>query len=252
MFAPRSRNSLGLLCAVLVLGTGAPGEGSRIEADELEGRAPTAQELQPSVEAALRRESYAPGQAAALAFFNSARGVTMQVFQSGPEQAGPFGRNEMRGVPVSGPRRVGAVWRGRRAWLPIGNWPSGLYFVRLHSQDGRVGYAPFVVRPRRLGVNRVAVVIPTMTWEAYKAKEREFYLSLPAEKVDQKTFVEMLEVLPPKNWRNEGDFVSFLMIEHWSGPYTSQYARRGKGEDATYWQKLVDSTDRSTWMKRER
>jgi len=91
-----------------------------------------------------------------------------------------------------------------------------------------------------------------MTWEAYKAKEREFYLSRPAEKVDQKTFVEMLEVLPPKNWRNEGDFVSFLMIEHWSGPYTSQYARRGKGEDATYWQKLVDSTDRSTWMKRER
>jgi len=171
MFAPRSRNSLGLLCVVLLLGTGAPREGSRLEADELEGRAPTAQELQPSVEAAFRRESYAPGQAAALAFFNSARGVTMQVFQSGPEQAGPVGRNEMRGVPVSGLRRVGAVWRGRRAWLPIGNWPSGLYFVRLHSRDGRVGYAPFVVRPRRLGVNRVAVVIPTMTWEAYNIRD---------------------------------------------------------------------------------
>jgi|SRR2546426_10161068 len=32
--------------------------------------------------------------------------------------------------------------------------------------------------------------------------------------------------------------------------YAQQYARRGTGEDATYWQKLVDSTDRSTWMKR--
>jgi hypothetical protein len=65
-------------------------------------------------------------------------------------------------------------------------------------------------------------------------------------------FTEMLEVLPPKNWRNDGDFESFLMSEHWSGPYTHQYARRGRGDDATYWQRMVDSTDRSTWMKRER
>lgn len=91
-----------------------------------------------------------------------------------------------------------------------------------------------------------------MRYEDYKAKEREFYLSRPAERVSAKTFTEMLEVLPPKNWRNEGDFESFLMIEHWSGPYTQQYARRGSGEDAQYWTKLVDSTDRGTWMKRER
>jgi hypothetical protein len=171
MFAPRSRNGLGLFCILLVVGIGAPGQGSPLEADELEGRAPTAQELQPSVEAAFRRESYAPGQAAALVFFNSARAVTMQVFQSGPEPAGPVGRNEMQGVPVSRVRHVGTVSRGRRAWLPIGNWPSGLYFVRLHSRDGRFGYAPFVVRPRRLGLERVAVVMPTQTWEAYNIRD---------------------------------------------------------------------------------
>lgn len=42
------------------------------------------------------------------------------------------------------------------------------------------------------------------------------------------------------------------MSEHWSGPYTQQFARRGTGDDATYWQKLVDATDRSTWMEREK
>src|SRR2546429_6515777 len=124
MFAPRSRNSLGILCAVLVLGIGATGEGSRIEADELEGRAATAQELQPSVEAAFRRESYAPGQAAALAFFNSARGVTMQVFQSGPEQAGPVGRKERRRGPGCAPRPGWSGWGGRKACVPNGNSPA--------------------------------------------------------------------------------------------------------------------------------
>ena len=48
-----------------------------------------------------------------------------------------------------------------------GDWPSGLYFLRARAADGRVGYAPFIVRPRRLGTNRVAVVLATNTWAAY-------------------------------------------------------------------------------------
>ena len=53
----------------------------------------------------------------------------------------------------------------------IGDWPSGLYFARLDAADGRVGFAPFVVRPRRLGEHRVAVVLPTMTWQAYNLRD---------------------------------------------------------------------------------
>ena len=49
----------------------------------------------------------------------------------------------------------------------LGPWPSGVYFARLTAPDGRVGYAPFVLRPERLGLNRVAVVLPTSTWQAY-------------------------------------------------------------------------------------
>jgi hypothetical protein len=41
----------------------------------------------------------------------------------------------------------------------LGPWPSGLYFVRLESADRLSGFAPFVIRPRRLGEHRVAVVM---------------------------------------------------------------------------------------------
>jgi hypothetical protein len=55
--------------------------------------------------------------------------------------------------------------------VQIGNWPSGLYFARLASADGLVGFAPFIVRPERLGEHRVAVVLPTNTWEAYNLRD---------------------------------------------------------------------------------
>jgi hypothetical protein len=91
-----------------------------------------------------------------------------------------------------------------------------------------------------------------MRYDDYKAKEREFYLASPEAQITEKKFVEMLEVLPPARWESKGDFESFLMSEHWSGPYTQQYVRRGNGDKAEYWTKLVDSTDRKTWMGRTR
>ena len=57
--------------------------------------------------------------------------------------------------------------------MRIGDWSSGLYFARLTSADGRVGFAPFVVRPRRLGEHRVAVVLPTLTWQAYNLRDED-------------------------------------------------------------------------------
>jgi len=91
----------------------------------------------------------------------------MQVFHAGPEHTRTYGYNEMRGVPVTGIRTVG----GRRISVRIGNWPSGLYFARLRSSTGLVGFAPFVLRPRRLGEHTVAVVLPTMTWQAYNIRD---------------------------------------------------------------------------------
>ena len=53
-----------------------------------------------------------------------------------------------------------------------GDWPSGLYFLRVESSDGRVSYAPLVVRPRRFGSqSRIAVVLSTNTWQAYNFRD---------------------------------------------------------------------------------
>ena len=54
----------------------------------------------------------------------------------------------------------------RRATLfAVGPWATGYRFVKLTANDGRVGYAPFVVRPTTLGErSRVVVVMPTNTW----------------------------------------------------------------------------------------
>jgi hypothetical protein len=123
------------------------------------------------VEAAFLRESYAPGETARLLVYNRARGLRLRIFRSGPERVVTRSDFTLNGVPVTPPVAVGAS-RGRRVLqVEIGPWPSGLYFARLRAADGRVGFAPFVVRPRRLGEHRVAIVLPTLTWQAYNLRD---------------------------------------------------------------------------------
>jgi hypothetical protein len=141
------------------------------EQEEIEGRAPTHEELRPSVEAAFARESYRPGRVASLRIFNRARGIRMQLFRVGSETVPTRGSSEMQGVPVTGSRRIASSAGHRLVRVPIGRWPSGLYFARLEAADGRLGFAPFVVRPRVLGEDRVAVVMPTLTWQAYNLRD---------------------------------------------------------------------------------
>jgi len=50
-------------------------------------------------------------------------------------------------------------------------WPSGLYYAELTALGGRLGYAPFVLVPRKIGQHRVAVVLPTQTWQAYNFRD---------------------------------------------------------------------------------
>lgn len=50
---------------------------------------------------------------------------------------------------------------------PTGVQQSGLYFLRATASDGRVGYAPLILRPKALGEHKVAVVLSTNTWQAY-------------------------------------------------------------------------------------
>ena len=132
---------------------------------------PTAHEPIPSIEAAFRRESYAPGGTASLVVHNRASQLTLQVFRVGPERTSTIGNTTMNGVPVTKKGVVGRSAGRRVLQVRVGGWPSGLYFARLVAADGRVGFAPFVVRPKRVGQQRVAVVLPTLTWQAYNLRD---------------------------------------------------------------------------------
>lgn len=165
-----------LLLTTLPLGVSALTSASRprtsVEADHgLEGRAPTVIELTPAVEATFPRESYAPGSTATLEVWNKARGLSLQVFQVGPEHTRTVGNITMNGVPVTKPIAVGTSSGRKTIRVRIGAWPTGVYFARLTAADGRLGYAPFLVRPKRLGEHEIAVVMPTLTWQAYNLRD---------------------------------------------------------------------------------
>ena len=172
--ACRRTLSLVALAVALTVGVGSPLSSRSLPSpEELEGRAPTAEELQPSVEAAFARESYAPGATASLVFFNPAPG-RRRCGSSVPARSTPAPSATARceGVPVTAPERIGLGRKGRAvrvARSATGRAVSTSRGSRL--ADGRVGFAPFVVRPRRLGEHRVAVVLPTMTWQAYNLRD---------------------------------------------------------------------------------
>ena len=69
-----------------------------------------------------------------------------------------------------GPPQTWRLGRGDVHTLTVrpGAWQSGLYFARLTAPGGRaVTFAPFILRAAVPGVNRIAIVLPTYTWQAY-------------------------------------------------------------------------------------
>ncbi len=115
-----------------------------------------------------RAQGYAPGKRAVLEVWSRTSHLSIQQFQMGAEKIRAHGKDVLRGVPVS--QAIGVSPSRGRLTVRIGDWESGVYFSRLTSR-GHVGYAPFVVRPRRLGEHRVAVVVPTNTWAAYNFRD---------------------------------------------------------------------------------
>jgi hypothetical protein len=129
------------------------------------------------VDAWFTKRSYAPGESAELRLATDARFLRLQVFAY--QSPGRPSEQDVRtsGLAMTGPIRVDwSAHRNGPALLRVlraGDWPSGLYFMRATASDGRVGYAPFIVRPRRLGVHRVAVVLATNTWAAYNFADED-------------------------------------------------------------------------------
>jgi hypothetical protein len=129
------------------------------------------------LDAAFTKRSYAPGESAELRLATDARVLRLQVFAY--QSPGRPSEQDVRtsGLAKTGPIRIDwSAHRDRPTLLRVvraGDWPSGLYFVRATASDGRVGYAPFIVRPRALGTHRVAVVLATNTWAAYNFEDAD-------------------------------------------------------------------------------
>jgi len=126
------------------------------------------------VEATFRRRSALPGETVTLTVQTDAPWLRLTLLQCGPED-GPTNSNyEMRGIPVGAPKRIDLAGRqGRPTSVPVtlAAPSSGLYAARLDGPSGHVGFAPLVVRPPA-PAQRIAVVLPTTTWQAYNYYDR--------------------------------------------------------------------------------
>ncbi len=123
-----------------------------------------------AVVAAFTRRSYEPGETAVLNFWHRYPSVRIELLHVGPENELTVGDETMEGVPVAAPMRVAGDRGSVR--IKIGEWESGVYAARMAS-GGKVGFAPFIVRPSRLGTEDVAVVEPTNTWQAYNFRDAD-------------------------------------------------------------------------------
>jgi hypothetical protein len=100
-----------------------------------------------------------------------ARSVRLQLFSLANDPHPTIYDLRKRGVALA--PAVNLDWRPYRSAAHavrigrVGGFPSGLYFLRVTADDGRIGYAPLILRPRRLGEHRVAVVCPTNTWQVF-------------------------------------------------------------------------------------
>ena len=171
------------------------------------------------IEATFPKRSYAPGEEADLRISTDAPALRLQVFYYS-SQALRHGRDfKTEGTAMTSPVRID--WRAHRnapsrlRVVRAGDWPSGLYFLRLSAADGRVGYAPFVVR-RRVPSSRVAVVLSTNTWQAYNFWDEtgdgwgdSWYVSPFAHSVDlERPFLDFGIPFRFRDW--DLDFIAWL------------------------------------------
>jgi hypothetical protein len=173
------------------------------------------------IDAGFTRPSYAPGQLASIHIATDEQSLGYQVYQAGPEKYVTYADNQMGGIALDLP--PGALdwhrWTSRQHSITfrIPLVASGLYYVQFGGPDGRIGYAPFVVRPAIPGASsRVLVVLPTNTWQAYNFQDVDgngygdtWYAGPPNRSVDLgRTYIA--RGAPPRYYRYDLPFLHWL------------------------------------------
>jgi hypothetical protein len=127
------------------------------------------------VDAATGQAGYAQGEQAHIAVATDAASLRLDILRMDASSSLTVRNDNVVGTRVGRTRVV--PWshsdRPHNISFRVGEWRSGVYFARLTAPDGRTGFAPFVVRPRHLGAARIAVVLPTNTWQAYNFYDRD-------------------------------------------------------------------------------
>jgi N,N-dimethylformamidase beta subunit-like, C-terminal len=183
------------------------------------------------IDAGFTRPSYLPGQVASIHIATDERTLAYQVFQAGPEQYVVYADNQFGGVPVGAPGTLDwHSWTTRQHSITfqIPLVPSGLYYVQFGGPDGRIGYAPFVVRPLLLGAtSRALVVLPTNSWQAYNFEDVDgngygdtWYAGPPNRTVDLgRTYIA--RGVPPRYYRYDLPFLHWLYWGHHAAEFIS-------------------------------
>jgi hypothetical protein len=126
--------------------------------------APKETPLHPYFTAVFTSTSYAPGSLATLRVITPVHNLQLQMLRAGAERAWSSVGKPWGPVMHIRFRRLGA----NLVRLRMGSWSSGLYFARLTTDTGdKATFAPFVLQPAVWGQSRVAVVLPTYSWQAY-------------------------------------------------------------------------------------
>lgn len=93
-----------------------------------------------------------------------------------------------------------------------------------------------------------------MTYGEFYDLDRKLTLARGMHEVDEETFNDMLNVLPPLKWvdrvcdRLNARVNEFCMSEFDHGPFTQQYARAYVDGKTRYYSATVDYFDESTWI----
>jgi hypothetical protein len=120
------------------------------------------------VDASFDRSSYAPGDKAQLTIASDSVGLTLRIVDVAGTEVQPT-VNFLDGPDLIDPQHY--PWEANRndavvVPVTIGDWKPGVYFAVVQTQEGNVGYAPFIVKAPH-PTNRVAVLVPDQTWLAY-------------------------------------------------------------------------------------
>jgi hypothetical protein len=127
------------------------------------------------LDASFDEPSYRSGETARLTVATDVPSFRWRIYRAGVERTPTPSDDQFHGQALGRAKHVRVRTRDAPFTLsiPTTALPSGVYFVRLSAEDGAVGYAPFIVSPRRIGAHRVAVVLPTFTWQAYNFEDAD-------------------------------------------------------------------------------